>query len=169
MTEPIEPAPESDNADSELDDTAIDEAADDEPIRDMAAVKRLRQEAQRLRHLLREEQANRQSEQASALARIAEYEKREIEQAAAQVLIDPQDVMRYTSAEEQAAFNDEFGAIVADTVVEAAKRLAAQRPHLAKTQRPPTDRPLEGLRGGASPEQQARPITWAQALRGTGA
>ncbi len=48
-----------------------------------------------------------------------------------------------------------------ETVVEAAKRLAAQRPHLAKptADRPPSDRPIERLRPGASPETKPKPIS----------
>jgi hypothetical protein len=160
-----EPTPEPDHV-----------AGDDDEVTDMAAVRKLRNEAKRLRHLLREEQANRASEAAkhqaereSDLARIATYEKAEVERAAATVLVDPEDVWRHTSAEEQAAFNDEFGSIVGTNVVEVAKRLAAERPHLARpnTAPPPTARPIEGLRPGASPEPKTPPVpTWATALRG---
>jgi hypothetical protein len=102
-----EPTPEPD---SELDSEVLDELADDdEQVTDMRGVRRLRSEAKRLRMLLREEQENRASEQASALARIAEYERREVERAAAALLIDPQDVLRYTDEKTQAEFNDEFG------------------------------------------------------------
>ncbi len=126
--------------------------------------RKLRNENKRLRHLLRETEENR----ASDLARIAAFEKREVERQASALLIDPED-WRHTNAETQQTFNDEFGQIVGDRVVETAKRFAAQRPHLAKpnTAAPPSDRPLEGLRSGAMPsEEKPKPPSWASAIRG---
>jgi hypothetical protein len=162
-----EPTPEPD---SELDSEVLDELADDdEQVTDMRGVRRLRSEAKRLRMLLREEQENRASEQASALARIAEYERREVERAAAALLIDPQDVLRYTDEKTQAEFNDEFGAVIGDRVKAAAQAIIEARPHLARSQRPPTDQPLESLRSGAMPEVRPKPTSWAAAIRGTGA
>src|SRR6478752_7032326 len=94
MTEPVEPTPEPD--------------ADDEQVLDMAHVRKLRGENKRLRHLLRETEENR----ASDLARIATYERREAERAAATVLVDAEDIWRHTDEQTQASFNDEFGAII---------------------------------------------------------
>lgn len=141
MTEPTPEPTESALADDEqvlLDDVADD----DEAVVDMRAVRRLRNEAKRLRHLLREEQENRASEQKhreSDLARLAAFEKRDVEREAAQVLIDAEDIWRHTDAETQQSFNDEFGEIVGDRVVEAAKRLASERPHLARREVGPAD------------------------------
>src|SRR5262249_50664493 len=169
MTEPTPPLGEDESG---FTDEELDAFDDSEPIKDMAAVRRLRSQAQRLRHRLREAEANRQAAEdarAGDLARLAEYEKREVERAAAQVLIDPEDLMRYTDEATQAEFNDEFGRIVADNVVAAAKRVIAERPHLAKPQaveKPPTDRPLESLRGGAAPESKPKTPTWSSVLRG---
>jgi hypothetical protein len=79
MTEPNEPAPEVD-----------DLAADDDEVLHMRAVRKLRNENKRLRHLLRETEENR----ATDLARIAAFEKREVEREAAAVLVDPEDIWR---------------------------------------------------------------------------
>lgn len=173
VNEPIgEPIPEPVGEGSELDDETIDELADDDAPADMRTVRRMRAEAKKLRHRLRESEANRVSEQearAGDLARLAELEKREVERAAGTVLIDPNDLWLHTDAKTQSEFNDEFGAIVGDRVVEAAKRLAAERPHLAKpnAERPPSDRPIEGLRPGASPESTPKPLSWSSAIHGT--
>ena len=137
-------------------DAAPDPAADDQVV-DMAAMKKLRRENASLRKAKQE-----------AEARNAAYEHEAVERAASTVLIDPEDIYRYTDEETRAQFNDEFGAITADKVVETAKALAAERPHLGKppTARPPSDRPVEGLRAGASPEPEKPAATsWASALR----
>lgn len=167
------PEPEGDPPQAtELTDEAIDElAGDDEEPRDMAAVRRMRAENQRLRHRLREAEANRQSvedSRAGDLARLAALEKAEIERAASAVLVDAEDLWRYVDEATQQTFNDEFGAIVADNVVEAAKKLAADRPHLAKpvVAPPPSAQPIEGLRPGASPESKPKPTSWAAAIHG---
>lgn len=157
----------------ELVEQIDDDIADDnDEVLDMRGVRKLRNEAKRLRHLLREEQENRASEQKhreSDLARIAAFEKREVEREASQVLIDAEDIWRHTDLETQQTFNNEFGEIVGERVVEAAKRLASERPHLARpnTSPPPSDRPLEGLKPGASPEPEKKPATWHAAIRGS--
>jgi hypothetical protein len=170
MTEPTpEPRSEAwaataDEPDTELSDEAIEAAADDEAPTDMRGVRKLRNEAARLRHLLREEQANR----ASDLARLAAYEKAEVERAAGTVLVDPEDLWRHTDEATQAEFNDEFGSVIGDRVKEAAQAIAASRPHLAKPNiaPPPSKQPIEG-RSGASPElKKPTTPTWAQALHG---
>ena len=152
-----------------------DIAGDDEQVVDMRGVRRLRAEAKKLRHQLRESEANRASENAkhaadreSDLARLAALEKAEIERAASAVLVDAEDLWRYVDEATQQTFNDEFGAIVADNVVEAAKKLAADRPHLAKpvVAPPPSAQPIEGLRPGASPESKPKPTSWAAAIHG---
>jgi hypothetical protein len=144
-------------------------AADEDEVFDAKTVRKLRNECARLRVKLKEAEASMGSERESNLARLAAYERDAVERAAATTLIDGEDIWRYTDEATQAEFNDEFGAIVSDNVVEAAKRVIAQRPHLARPQNtpPPTARPLEGLRPGASPPEQKKPApSWHTALRG---
>ena len=99
----------------------------------------------------------------------AEQQRAEVERIAGQVLIDPADVWRVNSDTSQAFIDAEFHKVSGDNVVEAAKALAASKPHLAKPPAgpPPSDRPIEGLRPGATPSD-AKPVqpTWASALRG---
>ena len=88
----------------------------------------------------------------------------EVERIAGTVLIDPADVWRAAPDDQQ------FYDVTADKVIEAAKKLAAEKPHLAKppTAPPPSNRPIEGLRSGARPEEPTPTPTWADAIRGTG-
>ena len=165
------PAPlgedESGFTDEELDALNLD---DDAPVENMKHVRKIRAQNQRMRHRLREAEANRQAAEEAHerdLAKLADLERREIERAAAEVLADPTDLLRFADEAEQQSFNDEFGSIVADNVVAAAHRLAAERPHLAKRAfPPPTDQPVEGLKPGASPESKPKPTSWQTAIRG---
>ena len=53
-----------------------------------------------------------------------------------------------------------------DRVREAVQALAQSKPHLAKAATPPpTDRPVEGLRAGASPEPRKTEVAWQSVLR----
>ena len=172
MTEPTrEPEPRSEawtaTAEPKLES---DTNNDDEQLVDMKQVRKLRNENARLRHRLKEVEASMGSERESTLARLAAYEREAVERAAATTLIDGEDIWRYTDEATQAEFNDAFGAIVADNVVAAAKRVIAARPHLARppSTPPPTDRPIESLRPGATPntgEKKPAP-SWHTALRG---
>ena len=163
MTESPEPTQAPDEQ-SSLSDETIEAAADDEQVTDMRAVKRLRAENARLRHRLREAEENR----GAAEARLDAMRRAEVERLAGEVLVDGSDLYRH-GVDEQALFDEEFGEIVPDAVRDAARAIAEQRPHLARPPqgKPPTDRPVEGLRPGASPEP-AKPTapSWAQALRG---
>ena len=161
MTEPIEP---DETGRIEVDTTAPEPEPDDDELdpRARAAIRKVNNEAHNLRTRLREVEEARESD----LARIAAYEKAEVERAAATVLVDPEDIWRHIDAATQETFNDEVGSIVGDRVKEAAQAIVAQRPHLARPQRPPTDQPNEGLRAGASPEPKKTEVTWSSALRG---
>jgi hypothetical protein len=169
MTEPIPEPTTAAVAETEEVTTAATDDNAEEP-QTIEAAKKLRSENRNLRQRLRDAERARDEVQAARevdLAKLAEYERREVERAAATVLVDPEDIWRHTDEATQAQFNDEFGAIVGDNVVEVAKKLAAQRPHLARpnTAPPPSDRPIEGLRGGASPEPKKTEVTWSSALR----
>ena len=173
MTEQPTPEPESD-----LEPEVIDELADDAAPVDMRAVKRLRSENARLRHRLREAEANRvtaeegkataEEGRASDLARLAAMEKREVERAAEPYLADPSDLWLHTDEAAQREWVDQqFGEIIPDAVRDAARALVESRPHLARRATPPpTAQPLEGLRPGASPESKPKPTSWAAAIRG---
>ena len=176
MTEVNEPTPDETGR-IEVDTSAeVTDDDDDEPVLNMAAMRKTRAEAKKFRHLYRESEANRAAENAkhqtdheSALVKIAEYERREAERAAAEVLHDPADLWIHTDETEQRQWSDEFGNIVNAKVRAAAEAVAEQRPYLAKpnTAPPPTDRPIEHLRPGASPTRQEKPVSWAAAIRGT--
>jgi hypothetical protein len=106
-TEPIgTPTPD----DAGIDPDVIDELADDDdaPI-DVRTAKRLRSEARKLRHRLRESEANRQAtEEARAgdLARLANLERRAVEHTVEDVLADPSDLWLHTDEATQQSFVD---------------------------------------------------------------
>jgi hypothetical protein len=133
--------------------------------KDLEAARKLRNEARTLR------QRNRELEEVNErlLTQAQAAQRREIERTAAEVLVDPADVWRIDPDTQQTWFDTEFGEIVPDAVRDAARALAESKPHLARpnTAPPPTDRPLEGLRGGASPEVKKTETTWASALSRT--
>jgi hypothetical protein len=147
-----------------VDEPELEPDDNDEQPLDMRGVRKLRNENKRLRHLLRETEENR----ASDLARIAGFEKREVEREASSLLVDPEDIWRTDEATQQAFVDQQFGEVVGDRVREAAEAIITSKPHLARppTARPPTDRPVEGLRSGAMPQEKPKPIGWASAIRG---
>jgi len=149
---------------TEPDESLTEVNDDDDEVLDMRAVRKLRNENKRLRHLLRETEENR----ASDLARIAGFEKREVEREASAVLVDPEDIWRTDEATQQQFVDSQFHEVIGDRVREAAEAIIASKPHLAKpnTSAPPSDRPLEGLRSGAAPEGKPKSPTWASAIRG---
>ena len=104
MTEPIEP---DETGRIEVDTTAPEPEPDDDELdpRARAAIRKVNNEAHNLRTRLREVEEARESD----LARIAAYEKAEVERAAATVLVDPEDIWRHIDAATQETFNDEFG------------------------------------------------------------
>lgn len=158
MTEPIETPPEP-------------QPADDEPM-SLGEARKLRREHASLRQRLHEkdEQIRDKDEQLGAAAAVVSaYQLAEVKRVAGEVLHDPDDLLAH-QPDMTVYFDAEFAGMVnADNVVEQAKELIRQRPHLGKPQTapPPTDRPIESLRPGASPagEKTTAP-TWAQALRG---
>lgn len=139
-------------------------APDDDSPLDLAAARKLRSENKSLRDRLRTTETDLEA----AVTRLAAAQHAEVERLAAEHLVDPSDIWR--AQPDLAAFTDEeFRSITADRVVETAKALIAEKPHLAKPvtpTAPPTDRPIEGLRSGARPEATPTETTWAQALRG---
>ena len=146
--------------------TSAPEPDDVELPRDLEAAKKLRSEAANLRRENRELRADNERLITQAGAR----QRADIEAAAAEVLVDGADVWRVDPNLQQSFYDEQFGEISTDGVVAAAKKLASEKPHLARppSAPPPSDRPIEGLRGGASPEPRQTEVTWNSALRGTG-
>ena len=148
-------------------DTSPDAADDDDTSpQTLEQARKLRSENRSLRTRLRTAEADveRLATQAAA------WQHREIERTAAEVLVDPADVWRVDPELQQSFYDDRFGEISTDGVIAAAEQLAQSKPHLAKPTNspPPTDRPIEGLRGGASPEPKRAEVTWSSALRRAG-
>ena len=170
MTEQPVGTPEDE---SSIDDETLDALVDDDNMLvDVRTAKRLRAEAKKLRHRLRESEANRAAAEeihAGDLARLASLERRAVEQAVEGVLADPSDLWLHTSEEQQREWVDkQFGEVIPDAARDAARALVESRPHLARrVEPPPTRQPVEGLRPGASPEQVKPPTpSWSTALRG---
>jgi hypothetical protein len=159
MSEPIEPTPV-------LEDAVLEDATDDDDdeILDMKAVRKLRSENRNLQSRLHEVQSGyeRIVTQHGALLR------RGVEQEAEKYLYDANDIWRADPDTQKEFYDEQFGDIIGDRVAEAARAIAASKPHLARPPQgpPPTDRPLEGLRGGASPEDKPPAPSWYTALRG---
>lgn len=167
------PEPDEPATASALTSEAIEElAADDEPVTDMRAVRRLRTENQRLRHQLREAEANRASmEEAHIgdLARLSNLERRAVESTVADVLADPADLWLHTTEAQQREWIDQqFGEVIPDAARDAARALIESRPHLARrAMAPPSNQPIEGLRPGASPQESKPVASWHTAIRGS--
>ena len=148
-----EPDTDTTEASQSLDESGFDPAA-------IGEIRKLRRESQRLRERLRtaETETERAVTQAEALRH------REVERIAAEHLVDPSDVWS-TGTD----FTDpETGELDLGLVVEAAKSLTADKPHLARpsTAPPPSDRPVEGLRAGATPTGQSNPKpSWQSVIR----
>lgn len=175
MTDPIEPTPEDTATWSqepepeplpqgEEDSDAPDDAELDDRTR--AYVAKLKREAQGLRTKLRdaEEIAG------AAAARETVHTREAVAAAAAQAgLIDGNDLF-IAHPDPNEFLDEQFREVVGDRVAEATKALLATKPYLGRTRgTPPSDRPIEGLRPGASPQQQQpKTSTWSEALHGLG-
>src|SRR5262245_28165283 len=146
------------------------EPDDNEPA-DMATVRKLRRENAGLReraHTAEERAHALEESYGEAAAIVTSMQRAEVERLASSVLHDPGDLLAH-QPDLASYYDDEFKTITADKVVEAAKALAAQKPHLGKppavAPRPPTDRPIESLRSGAMPDaDKPKPITWSSVL-----
>lgn len=125
-------------------------------------VRRARNEARGLRGRLRDTEAERDG----LLAVVDGLRRGEVERLAATELVDARDLLdRHAVAE----FLDEAGRVDPAKVSTAAKALIADRPHVAAppvVTVPPTNRPLESLKPGGSPQRQPEPTTWQSALGG---
>jgi hypothetical protein len=166
MTEPtpeVEPAAEEPT--SELIDHGQEtepEADDDTPMT-LSEARKLRRESAGLRRRVRELEAEHVDYEGAA-ARLSALEHAEVERIAAEQLIDGSDVWR-VQPDLTAYYDEEFKQVILDKVRDAVQALIESKPHLARPVRPPTNQPIEGLRGGASPELKKTEVTWASALR----
>ena len=136
---------------------------DDDVPADTKTVRKLRHEAAGLRVRLKEAEADVER----LVTQNAAMQHAEVERIAGEHLVDAQDIWR-AQPDVAAYYDDEFQSIVADRVVETAKALASEKPHLAKpnTAPPPSSRPIEGLRSGAMPETKPAPASWSAVIRG---
>ncbi|KDF01934.1 hypothetical protein Y900_024145 [Mycolicibacterium aromaticivorans JS19b1 = JCM 16368] len=146
-------------ADDDLD--LDDEPDDDNSLDPDRRLRRARNEARNLRGRLRDTETER-----DALTAVVDGLRRsEVQRLAAAELADARDLLdRHAVAD----FLDEAGHVDPAKVSAAARALIADRPHTAAppvVTAPPTNRPLESLRPGASPEMQPQETTWASALR----
>jgi hypothetical protein len=91
----------------------------------------------------------------------------EVQRVAAEHLIDPSDI--WTAPASLSDLLDEYGVPDPAKVADAAKALADNKPHLAAAApvtKPPSERPIEGLRAGATPSDYTPPPqpTWSDAI-----
>jgi hypothetical protein len=129
----------------------------------LEAAKRLRSENK----TQRERAKAAETELEATKAQLAAMRRTEVERLAGAELIDPADL--WNAHADVAEFLTDDGTIDAGLVNEAAQAITAAKPHLAaekKTSPPPSDRPVEGLRSGATPDTRPSPApTWAEAIR----
>lgn len=153
MTEPVSaPAPN---------DAPVEPAADSLDLpQNLDQAKNLRSENRNLRQ--RAKAAEEGLEQAAS--RLAAMQRAEVERLASEHLFDPTDVWR--AGTELASYLTEDGTIDPDKVTEAAQAITSDKPHLTAPRKapPPTDRPIEGLRVGASPNETPTQPTWSGAI-----
>ncbi|BDB45385.1 MULTISPECIES: hypothetical protein [Mycobacterium] len=127
----------------------------------LEAAKRLRSENRNLRERLR----TLESDYEAAVTRYDAMQMNEVQRVAAEHLIDPADI--WTTGKD---FYDEYGMPDPEKIATAATTLLTEKPHLGTnykpTPAPPSDRPIEGLRPGATPSDytpEPQP-TWSEAI-----
>jgi hypothetical protein len=128
----------------------------------LEAAKKLRNENKNLRERLRALEGDYEA----AVTRLEAVRHNEIQRVAADHLVDPADI--WSAPADLDALTDEYGVVDVAKVTAAAEALLADKPHLGTNYRPvvkpPTDRPIESLRPGASAPEQKSETTWAGAL-----
>ena len=171
MTEPT-PTPEGEEVSAPEPEATADESMLDD--RAKAALQKARREARSLRerlHATEEQVGQLQSQVGEQAAIVSAMQLAEIKRLAGDLLHDPDDLIAH-QPDMSNYFDEEFTGIVsADRVVEQAKELIRQRPHLGKPPQvappPPTDRPIEGLKPGATPDTKpSAPVGWSAVIHG---
>lgn len=156
MPQRLAPAP--DEQPSAADDGDLD--FDDPTPHDIEKQRRLRNEARNLR-----ERAKAAEGERDALRAVVDgIRASEVARLAAAELVDARDL---TDRHDLEYFLDEAGNVDPAKVTDAAQALIADRPHVAAppiVTAPPSDRPLEGLHAGASPQRPPTATTWKSAL-----
>lgn len=141
----------------------------DDGTASIADVRRLKRENQTLR--ARAKAAEQQA--ADITARYNAAQRADVIRLAGEHLDDAEDLFRFHDPEAGAlmdALRADDGSIDADLVAEHAARIVEARPKLGvdyqpEPTRPPTDRPLESLRPGASPtDAPATGASWQQVI-----
>lgn len=150
-------------------DTSEVRNTDTEPVADslelpqnLDQARNLRSENKNLRQRMKAAEEGLQQ----ASARLLAMQRAEVERLAASELIDPADL--WTAHADVDGFLTDDGTIDPQRVTEAAQAITTVKPHLAAEKKigpPPTNRPVEGLRPGASPATQVSQPTWADAIR----
>jgi hypothetical protein len=167
MTEPIDPTPSPAAMPAHL-PGAEPEPQDERPPRTLEwyeeEVRKLRKESANYRTKYREAATDLEA----AASQLGAMRHAEIERLAAEHLKDPSDVWR-AQADPSAFLDEEFGTVDPAKVTEVAQSLVTEKPHYAADKRvapPPTNRPIEGLRGGATPgDYTGTPEpTWADVI-----
>lgn len=167
MTDPINPTPSAMPSRLPAAEHQSDETAE-QPPRTMEwfehELSRVRKESANYRTRLRAAE----SDIEQAAAQLGAMRHAEIERFAAEHLRDPSDVWR-AQADTAAFLDEEFGTVDPAKVAEVAQALTAEKPHYAADKRvppPPSDRPVEGLRAGATPADYTGPTqpTWADVI-----
>ncbi|GED99697.1 hypothetical protein nbrc107696_01440 [Gordonia spumicola] len=145
-------------------------APPDDGTASIADVRRLKRENQTLR--ARAKAAEQQA--ADLAARYDAAQRADVIRLAGEHLDDAEDLFRFHDPEAGAlmdALRADDGSIDADLVAEHASRIVEARPKLGvdyqpEPTRPPTDRPVESLRPGASPLEEApRGRSWTDVIQ----
>ncbi|GEE01119.1 hypothetical protein nbrc107696_15650 [Gordonia spumicola] len=158
----------NENADGTIDTHRVRERNAERPA-SVADVRRLKRENQALR--ARAKTAEQQA--ADLAARYDAAQRADVIRLAGEHLDDAEDLFRFHDPEAGAlmdALRADDGTIDADLVAEHAARIVEARPKLGvdyqpEPTRPPTDRPVESLRPGASPaDAPATGASWQQVI-----
>ena len=139
-----------------------DEHDDADDFTDLHAARKIRSENKNLRGRLRDAESERDGLQAV----VDGFRRGEVERLAAAELHDARDLL---DRHEVGEFLDESGNVDPGKVSAAARALTTERPHMAAppvVTAPPTDRPIEGLTPGASPQRTPQETTWHSFLGG---
>ncbi|HCS59062.1 MAG TPA: hypothetical protein DIW80_19460 [Gordonia polyisoprenivorans] len=129
---------------------------------DLDRAKQLRAENKSMRDRAKTAEAERDT----LRQRVEGFQRTEITRAAGDLLQTADDI--FTAGASVADFLDDDGNVDTDAVRAAASDLLTERPHWGKGytgDKPPTQRPIEGLRPGALPRDYQPPqLTWRDVL-----
>lgn len=151
-----EPTPSVDG-----DSNGLDETGHSVDPKVHAEIRKNRSENKGLRERLRATEGD--LETASTM--LTAMRRAEAQRVAAEFLVDGTDL--WTEHPDVDDFLADDGTIDPAKVAQAAQAITSAKPHLAAPKKapPPTDRPVENLRPGASTGDKPPPTTWAGALR----